>query len=306
MGIIEHRQRNIELREWYYNNEKQKDYARLLKTLEFPEKFRRERKEESISTIQDIKEFVLEESINSNEPVCTCFLEIYKFDHKEGDENIITKCNYSDSTYLRDTIFSDKNNLIKVCIKKEKVCTCGKYPLIERISRLIDEHKKEKLNWEKKNKEDCEKFNKEIKEQNEKYQNEFNLLRDSFNKQNEEKEKQIQNQIEEFHKEINRLKDIIKSKEEEKQINSEKEENEVNEENNESEENKNKDLEKSFSNQIFSVYKNYYKINKDLISSDFVKEMNNFFKKISESEDKNIIYEISKNIINLENKKDII
>ena len=302
MGIIEHRQRNIELREWYYNNEKQEDYARLLKTLEFPEKFRRERrerKEESISTIQDIKEFVREESINSNEPVCTCFLEIYKFDNKEGDENIITKCNYSDSTYLRDTIFSDKNNLIKVCIKKEKVCTCGKYPLIVRISRLISKHKEEKLNWEKKNKEDCEKFNKEIKEQNEKYQNEFNLLRDSFNKQNEEKEKQIQNQIEEFHKEINRLKDIIKSKEEEKQINSENEENEENE-------GKNKDLEKSFSNQIFAVYKNYYKNNKDLISSDFVKEMNNFFKKISESEDKNIIYEISKNIINLENKKDII
>lgn len=253
-----------------------------MKTLEFPEKFRRERNGESISTIQDIKEFVLEESINSNEPVCTCFLEIWKFDHKEGDEDIITKCNYSDSTYLRDTIFSDKNNLIKVCIKKEKVCTCGKYPLIVRISRLISKHKEEKLNWEKKNKEDCEKFNKEIKEQNEKYQNEFNLLRDSFNKQNEEKEKQIQNQIEEFHKEINRLKDIIKSKEEEKQINSENEENEVNE-------GKNKDLEKSFSNQIFAVYKNYYKNNKDLISSDFIKEMNNFFKKISDSEDKNII-----------------
>ena len=253
-----------------------------MKTLEFPEKFRRERNGESISTIQDIKEFVREESINSNEPVCTCFLEIYKFDNKEGDENIITKCNYSDSTYLRDTIFSDKNNLIKVCIKKEKVCTCGKYPLIVRISRLISKHKEEKLNWEKKNKEDCEKFNKEIKEQNEKYQNEFNLLRDSFNKQNEEKEKQIQNQIEEFHKEINRLKDIIKSKEEEKQINSEKEENEENE-------GKNKDLEKSFSNQIFAVYKNYYKNNKDLISSDFNKEMNNFFKKISDSEDKNII-----------------
>lgn len=229
-----YRQRDIELREWYYNNEKQKDKARFLKTLKFPEEFRDEKseefmKEKSISTIKDIKEFVLEESINSNEPVCTCFLEIYKFDYKEGDEDIITKCNYSDSTYLRDTIFSDKNNLIKVCIKKGKDCTCGKYPLIKRISRLINEHKEEKLNWEKKNKEDCEKFNKEIKEQNEKYQNEFNLLRDSFNKQIEEKEKQIQNQIEEFHKEINRLKDIIKSKEEEKQINSENEENEVNE-----------------------------------------------------------------------------
>lgn len=224
MGNIRHRERDIELREWYYNNEKQKDRARFLKTLKFPEKFS---KEESISTIKDIKEFVLEESINSNEPVCTCFLEIYKL--KEGDEDIITECNYSDSTYLRDTIFSDKNNLINVCIKKGKDCRCGKYPLIKRISRLINEHKEEKLNWEKKNKEDCEKFNKEIKEQNEKYQNEFNLLRDSFNKQNEEKEKQIQNQIEEFHKEINRLKDIIKSKEEEKQINSENEENEVNE-----------------------------------------------------------------------------
>ena len=289
MGI-EHRQRNIELKEWYYNNEKQEDYARLLKTLEFPEKFRRERKGESISTIQDIKEFVLEESINSNEPVCTCFLEIWKFDHKEGDENIITKCNYSDSTYLRDTIFSDKNNLIKVCIKKEKVCTCGKYPLIKRISRLIDEHKEEKLNWEKKNKEDNENFNKKIQEQNEKYENELNLLNESFNKQNEEKEKKIQNQIEEFHKEINRLKVIIKSKKEEKQINSENEENEENE-------GKNKDLEKSFSNQIFSVYKNYYKNNKDFIASDFVKEMNNFLKQISDSEDKNIISQISKNLI---------
>ena len=306
MGNIEIR--NIELREWYYDNDKQEDRARLLKTLKFRERYRDERYRDkrSISTIKDIKEFVLEESINSNEPVCTCFLEIWKFDHKENDETIITKCNYSDSTYLFDTIFSDKKILIKVCIKKERVCTCGKYPLIERISRLINEHKKEKLNWEKKNKEDCEEFNKKIQEQNEKYQNELNLLNESFNKQNEEKEKQIQNQIEEFHKEINRLKDIIKSKEEEKQINSEKEENEVNEENNESEENKNKDLEKSFSNQIFAVYKNYYKNNKDLISSDFVKEMNNFFKKISESEDKNIIYEISKNIINLENKKDII
>ena len=292
--------RKIELREWYYENEKQKDYARLLKTLKFLERYRDER---SISTIKDIKEFVLKESINSNEPVCTCFLEIWKFDHKENDENIITKCNYSDSTYLCDTIFSDKNILIKVCIKKERVCTCGKYPLIERISRLIDEHKKEKLNWEKKNKEDFEEFNKKIQEQNEKYQNEFNLLNESFNKQNEEKERQFQNQIEEFHKEINRLKDIIKFKEEEKKINSENEENEENEwreeneENKGSEENEEKDLEKSFSNKIFSVYKNYYKNNKDFIASDFVKEMNNFFKKISDSEGKNIISQISKNEI---------
>jgi len=132
---------------YFYSNDKQKDYARLLKTLKFPEIYREKK---SYSTIKGIKEFILKDSINSNEPVCTCFLEIWKDDHKENDVTIMAFCNSSDSTYLYDTIFSDKNTLINVCIKKERVCTCGKYPLIERISRLINEHKKEKLNWEKK------------------------------------------------------------------------------------------------------------------------------------------------------------
>lgn len=43
MGNIKHRQRNIELREWYYDNEKQEDLARLMKTLKFPESFRDEK-----------------------------------------------------------------------------------------------------------------------------------------------------------------------------------------------------------------------------------------------------------------------
>ena len=286
MDNIEYR--NIQLREWYYDNDEKEDRARLLKALSFPEKYR---EKESISTIKDIKEFILKDSINSNNSLCTCFFEIWKDEIKNKDKWIITKCNYPDSTYLSDTIFSDKNELMHVCFKKERVCTCEKNPLFKRISELIDEHKKEKLNWEKKNKEDSEKFNKEIQEQNEKYQNELNLLNESFNKQNEEKERQMQNQIEEFQKEINRLKDIVKSQEEEKQINSESEENEENEEKG------HEDSKQSFSNQIFSIYKNYYKNNKDFIASDFVKEMNNFFKKISDSEGKNIISQISKNEI---------
>ena len=41
MDNIEYRK--IELREWYYNNDKQKDYARLLKTLKFPEEYRKKK-----------------------------------------------------------------------------------------------------------------------------------------------------------------------------------------------------------------------------------------------------------------------
>ena len=202
--------RIIEIREFYYNDNLKEDKSRLVKTLEY--------KVKRNSKIKDVKDFVEKKSIESNDPVCACFLEIGKID--ENKKNEISLCNYSDSTFLENTVFNDKNKRINVCIKKGRECKCGNYPIIKRISNLNDKEKKEKEIIEKTNQEKIknqEKLNKMIQEQEEKNQKEFNRLKNSINQKNIENQKNIQSQIEECQKGINELKNIIKAQKEENQ-----------------------------------------------------------------------------------------
>ena len=65
-----------------------------------------------LSTIRDVKNYVVNECTKLNIPLCQCFLEIWKFSE---DKIHINKCyDYSDDTYLSETIFS-LDNPIKVC-----------------------------------------------------------------------------------------------------------------------------------------------------------------------------------------------
>ena len=109
----------IELREWYYDFQSKTNKAILLKEFIFEQPYYR------TYTIKDAKNFVQEKSLDSNDPICTCFLEIRKW--PETGENLIYSCNdYYDSTFLNDTIFIN-NKPIVICIKKGRICECGKY-----------------------------------------------------------------------------------------------------------------------------------------------------------------------------------
>ena len=116
-------------------------------------------------TIKDVKNFVTEKSISElNNPVCPCFLLIYKLDEKR---EYINKCyDYKDETFLDDTVFCE-NNPIKVCIPIEgKVCKCGGLYNNETLSKIVKKMKEEKEETEKKKKESEEKLEKKINELN--------------------------------------------------------------------------------------------------------------------------------------------
>ena len=191
----------VELREWYYDFLTEKIRANLLKEFIFEQPLYR------TSTIKDVKNFVQEKSLESNDPICTCFLEINKW--AENGENSITLCkDYFDSTFLNDTIFI-KNKTIVICIEKGRICKCGKYEQIKINANLIQKQKNEQKIWEQKDKENREHFNRMIENQNRQHQNELNRLQNIIYQNNNQNQRQIQIQKEQYQSQINQLQSVI-------------------------------------------------------------------------------------------------
>ena len=191
----------VELREWYYNFLTEDIRANLLKEFIFEQPLYR------TSTIKDVKNFVQEKSLESNDPICTCFLEIRKW--AENGENLLTLCkDYFDSTFLNDTIFI-KNKPIVICIEKGRICKCGKYEQIKINANLIQKQKNEQKIWEQKDKENREHFNRMIENQNRQHQNELNRLQNIIYQNNNQNQRQIQIQKEQYQSQINQLQSVI-------------------------------------------------------------------------------------------------
>ena len=71
----------VEFREWYYDDQK-KEWSRFLDSFIFSQENGQKK------TIKDVKNFVTEKSISElNNPVCPCFLLIYKWDEKREHNN---------------------------------------------------------------------------------------------------------------------------------------------------------------------------------------------------------------------------
>ena len=113
----------IELFEWeWYENDKKEKKQRENKLKNFIFEIPLNQKK----TLKDVKEFVKDECIKAYDPVCPCFLLIYKQDDEDIKKNILSiNDKYKDDTLLDDTIFNEKYK-IYVCVKEGRKYTCGK------------------------------------------------------------------------------------------------------------------------------------------------------------------------------------
>ena len=165
------------------------------------------------STIKDIKEFVKDECIKINEPICTCFLSIYK----TGDDNFIYETDYLDSTYLTNTVFN-RYNMIHVCIMKGRICNCGQFEKIKMYSNLMKKNEDDRKNFEEKSRKEREYFDSIIRNQNYQHQNEINRLQNFISQQRQETQRQIQNQNVQHQQEINRYQQILNEQKEQMKL----------------------------------------------------------------------------------------
>ena len=203
-------------------------------------------------TIRDLKEFINEKRYKMREPICTCFLSIWKDtnDEKNPDKKTISQClEYNDSTFLDDTIFNEKVK-IQVCASFGKKCTCGK---LEKLILYCDFEKKigeMEKRWEEKERKNKENYEKRLKEQKNQYQTEINRLENKI----EEQKKEIFVQNEKYKEEIDGLKKELKqNKQKIEEINSKQ--------------NNNK-KEKEFLSENNHIVLNYIQKNKNLIASE--------------------------------------
>ena len=316
----------IELREWYYDYSDGGERANFLESFSYVQPFYK------TYTIKDAKNYVKDQRVN--DPICTCFLEI----RKTTENNTITLCNYSDSTFLNDTIFR-KNELMTICIKKGRICTCGKYEQIIVNSNLKKNHDEEIKRWEKKEKENKEYFERMIRDQKEDHRRELNRLQSSFDQLNQryyENQQKIEDQKNSYERKLDQLNNVIQEQNKEnnaikEQMNLERQENyekfkmiqkTIDEKDLQIKQNSEqllayenqkkkkikdeKDAENFFVNNIYLIYNDYYKKNKEIIISEFIFEITKYFKNIVILEDKILISKISKNEKFSKNIKDII
>jgi putative ribosome biogenesis GTPase RsgA len=157
----------IELFEWeWYENDKKEKKQRENKLKDFIFEIPLDKKK----TLKDVKEFVKDECIKAYDPVCPCFLLIYKQDDEDKKKNVLSiNDKYKDDTLLDDTIFNEKYK-IYVCVVEGRKCTCGKlddYRTQVVLLKKAEDDKKEMMNAHKKElNEQANTFKNTISEQN--------------------------------------------------------------------------------------------------------------------------------------------
>jgi len=154
-------------------------------------------------TIRDIKEYVKGERYKIHEPICTCFLSIFK--DTDIKNNNIGKCiEYNDSTLLNNTIFNELVP-IYVCANLGKKCTCGELDKLILSSEFEKKREEDIKKWEEKAKEDKEYYDRRLREEKNEHLLEIKRLNNLINEQKKESRKQIVEQNEQLKKEIDRL-----------------------------------------------------------------------------------------------------
>lgn len=135
-------------------------------------------------TIRDIKEYVKGERYKIHNPICTCFLSIWRW--ADDKEETTDQCyEYNDSTLLNNTIFNESNPIF-VCTNLGKKCTCGKLDKLKLSSDFDKKREEDIKRWEKKAKEDKEYYDRRLREEKNKYRLEINRLHNLMNEQKRE------------------------------------------------------------------------------------------------------------------------
>ena len=154
-------------------------------------------------TIRDIKEYVKGERYKIHEPICTCFLSIWK--DTDIKKNQISQCiEYNDSIILDKTIF---NELIPiyVCANLGKKCTCGELDKLILFSQFEKKREEDIKKWEEKSKEDKKYYDRRLREEITEHQIEIKRLNNLIYEQKRENRQQMEAQNEQYKKEIDRI-----------------------------------------------------------------------------------------------------
>lgn len=154
-------------------------------------------------TIRDIKEYVKGERYKIHEPICTCFLSIWK--DTDIKKNQISQCiEYNDSIILDKTIF---NELIPiyVCANLGKKCTCGELDKLILFSQFEKKREEDIKKWEEKSKEDKKYYDRRLREEKTEHQIEIKRLNNLIYEQKRENRQQMEAQNEQYKKEIDRI-----------------------------------------------------------------------------------------------------
>jgi len=182
-------------------------------------------------TISDIKKYIEEEKYKENYPICNCLLSVCKYDSE--NENYFLCEDYDDSTYLKDTIFIELQE-IYIFLDNERECKCGQLEKLKIISNLEKQREEDTQRWEEKereNEKNKEEYQKEIKKLKDIMDMQIKENKEQIKSHKEqlqkwkEKERENEKNKEEYQKEIKKLKDKMDEqiKENKKQIKSHKE-----------------------------------------------------------------------------------
>ena len=167
------------------------------------------------ANLLDIKNFVRNKCMELNDPVCTCFLQIFRW---ADNRKYITPCyEYNDNTFLKNTIFDNNKNPIKVCFKK-KNCTCGQYEKLKILSEFDKKSKEKEKKWEERERQNKQYYENIIQNQKVQQQQEVNRLYNLIDKQRQDNNIQINNQKKEQQAEVNRLQCLINKQREDNNI----------------------------------------------------------------------------------------
>ena len=148
-------------------------------------------------TISDVKEYVKEQRYKKHKPVCSCFLEIWKY--SDSTKETISRCyEYNDTTLLNNTIFNDKINIVVMPTKEQK-CKCGQFEKLLMRSN-IEQIEEQKQIFEEKERQNKEYFDRRLQEEKNYYQNQINRLDNIINQQ-EIQNQQYQSEIQRIHQE---------------------------------------------------------------------------------------------------------
>jgi len=269
-------------------------------------------------TIGDVKQYVQEQKCKIHEPVCKCFLEIWKF----SEDNYLDKCYYDDSTDLDNTSFNDSNP-INVIPSKNKKCYCGQLTNLIMLSNFEKRREEDNRRWEEKERKDKEYYEKRIKEERNNYEKKIDKMQNRLDQQYRDYQEQIRIQNEYHQQEINRIQEENGQKflnieqerhrerelyvkrfnalektleEKDKQLKKNTKRLEENENQKKALRKNENDAENEFISQQSQIYQSYFVNNKSLLSKDIEEKINKIIdEKISmENINEDIIYKIVK------------
>ena len=266
---------SIELNEWYKKDENGKDIGQSIKKLIYKQE---EGKKDSI---KDLKRWLLFKGFECNEDLCPCFIKIYRYSSYDNvtKTNVLQECtNYSDNTLLDSTEFNE-NNVMYISFDKSRQCICGKMHEMKGLSKIIGEQEeKKRLKMQAEFEKKAEEKNKSFEDKLNHVENEFKAKLQQQKQLNMDLKNQINRQSAEYEDKIQRMKRIreeenrknyekIQDLDESLRLIDEKEKTFI----------QNKiSAENEYNQSYLKIYEDYYKVEKDSLIKEIMKEMSEY------------------------------